>query len=138
MILDVQPIADVQTIAVNGQSFFSQTFDDHMGNELLGKMIGTVVVRAVSNNCRQLVSFTPCPNQMIGGSLACGVGGVGGVRAGFGEKSFPPQGTKHFVCRDMQETKSLADRLVQLSPIRSHIFEDRDGSQAVVVDDFSS
>src|SRR3981081_943153 len=131
MILDVHPIADVQTIAINRQSFFSQTFDDHMRNELLGKMIGTVVVRAISNNYWQLVSFTPCPNQMIGGSLACRVGRVRGVGAGFGEKSFPPQGAKHLVCRDMQETKSLADRLVQLSPIVQRFLEQREGSNDV-------
>ena len=46
MILHVQPVADVQALAIDGQRFALQDIIDHERNEFLRKLIRPVVVRA--------------------------------------------------------------------------------------------
>lgn len=47
MVLDVEPISDVPTIAVDRQGFAGEPLDDHVRDQLLWEVIRAVVVRAV-------------------------------------------------------------------------------------------
>ena len=44
VILDVQPVAHVEAVAVDRQRLAHQRVDDHQRNELLGKLIGSVII----------------------------------------------------------------------------------------------
>ena len=44
VILNVQPVADIQTLAVYGERLVSKHICYHKGYQLLGEVIGTVVV----------------------------------------------------------------------------------------------
>ena len=48
VILDVQPVAHVLALAVDGQRLIRQRVQDHKRDELLGEMVRTVIVRAAA------------------------------------------------------------------------------------------
>ena len=52
VILDVQPIAHIAAVTVNRKAGTAQRVDDHQRDQLLGKMIGAIVVRAVADERR--------------------------------------------------------------------------------------
>ena len=44
VILDIEPVADVESFAVNGQAFVAVRSGYHQRNELFGEVIRTVVI----------------------------------------------------------------------------------------------
>jgi hypothetical protein len=85
MILDIEPVAYLQAIAVNRQRLACERIDDHERNQLFRKMVRAVVIGAVGGQCRQAVSVLIGPHQMVGGCLGSGIRAVGFVRMFFGE-----------------------------------------------------
>src|SRR5579863_7831482 len=69
VILDVQPVTHVPTITVDRQGPSLENVDDHERDELLGKLIGTVVVRAIADGRLQAVGSMIGAHEMIGGRL---------------------------------------------------------------------
>ena len=47
------------------QTLSGERLDYHMRDELLREMIRTVVVRAIGDDRRQVIGFTPCTDHMI-------------------------------------------------------------------------
>ena len=70
VILDVQPVADVAAVAVDRQRPPVERVQDHQRNQLLGKLIRPVVVRAVRDEHRQAVGVEVRAHQVIGRRLA--------------------------------------------------------------------
>src|SRR5690606_26475164 len=52
MVDDVQPIARVFPVTIDGKGFFVQDVQDTEGNQFLGKVIGPIVVGTVGNHHR--------------------------------------------------------------------------------------
>src|SRR5206468_2616517 len=69
MILDVEPVSNVFACAVDRQTFAVKGIEDRQGNQLFGKMVGTIVVRTVRDDHRQAIRAVPGLCEMIRGSF---------------------------------------------------------------------
>lgn len=69
VILDVKPIADVLALAVDRQRFIVQAVRDHQRDQLFGKMVRPVIVRAARDRDGQTVGAVVCKHQQVGGRL---------------------------------------------------------------------
>ncbi len=107
MIGDVEPVADVAAVAVNGQAPPLDGVHDHERNELLGKLIGPIVVGAVGDDRGQAVSRVPGAHQMVGGGLGRRVGRVRSVGCVLAKGPGVPEGPKDLVGGNMQEPERL-------------------------------
>src|SRR5262249_33530075 len=65
MVLHIEPVTDVLSVAIERQWLLGQAFDDHMGNELFGEMIGPIVVGAVGHKRGKSIGSAPCAHQMV-------------------------------------------------------------------------
>ena len=86
MILDVQPVAHVLPAAVHGQRLLVADVVDEQRDELLRKLVGPVVVRAVSHQRRHPVRVVVGPHEVVGRGFRGRVGAVRGVLRLFGEE----------------------------------------------------
>ncbi len=103
MIVDVDPIAHVHAPAIDRQCLARRGLDDGERDELFGKLVGAVIVRAVGDDHRQAVGAVPRPRQMVGGSLAGGVGRIRVVARALGEAPLHAKGTIDLVGGDVDE-----------------------------------
>src|SRR6185436_11538163 len=97
----------VAAIAVDRQGAPLGGVEDHQGDQLLGELVGAVVVRAVRDQGRQAVGLVVGPDQVVGAGLGGGVGGVGRVRSGLGERARGSQTAVDLVGRDVEEAEAL-------------------------------
>ena len=44
VVFDVEPVADVQAVAIDGKGFAFEGVEDHQGDEFFGEVVGAVVV----------------------------------------------------------------------------------------------
>ena len=65
MIFNMQPITDLQAITIHWQCFTRDGIENHVWDELLRKLIRTVVVRASGDNNRQSIGAIPSTYQMV-------------------------------------------------------------------------
>src|SRR5207248_2987398 len=80
-----QPVAHVQAVPIHRQRLVGQGARDHQGDELLGKLVRTVVVGAARDHRREVERLYVRPHQQIRRGLAGGVGAVGRERRRLGE-----------------------------------------------------
>src|SRR6185437_14071289 len=66
VVADVQPVADVAAIAIDGQCPPVQQVHDHQGDQLLREMEWTVVVGAVAGRDLEAIGMVVRSDQMIG------------------------------------------------------------------------
>lgn len=81
VILHIQPVTNVQTLAIDGQGLVVQGVGDHQGNQLLREVIGAVVVGAAADGHGQAVGAVIGHDQQVSTSLGGGVG-AGGMNGG--------------------------------------------------------
>src|SRR5208282_4578994 len=74
VILDVQPVPNVAAGAVYRKLPALETVEDRQWDEFLGKMVGAIVVGAIGDQDGQAIGVMPTPNEVVGGSLRCGIG----------------------------------------------------------------
>ena len=74
MILDVQPIADVESLSVNRKFFVVGGIIDHQRNEFFRELIGTIIVTAARNGHGETVGAVIGKRKKIG---ACFAGRIG-------------------------------------------------------------
>ena len=86
MISDEQPVALVQSIAVNRQRSSLNRVQNHQRNQLLRKLIRAVVVAAARGDRRQRVRLVIRAHQMIGRGLGGRIRTVRRVRRLFVER----------------------------------------------------
>ena len=86
MVLDVEPVADILAAAVDGQRTAFPYVVDEERNQLLGKLVGPVVVRAVGHQRRHAVGVVVGPHEVVGRGLRGRIGTVGVVSRPFGEE----------------------------------------------------
>ena len=136
VISDVEPVADLLTIAVDGQGFAGQRVMDDQGDELFREVVGAVVVGAVGGQHRQAVGMAVGTDQMVAGGLAGGVWAVGFVTVGFGEGGVVlGEGAIDFVGRDMEETEGVFGLVSELTVVGTHRFKQAEGADDVGLDE---
>ena len=104
VILDIQPVPDIGTVAIYGHWFSCQGVDDHQRNEFFRKMVGSVVIRAIAGAYLQTVRVVIGTDQMVRCRFARGIRRVRCVRCLLGERIIV--GTKrpiNFIRRDMMK-----------------------------------
>jgi hypothetical protein len=74
VVLDVDPVAHVQAVAVDGEGLALERVQDHEGDQLLGELVRAVVVRAAGDDGVHPVRVVKRHHEVVGGSLAGGVG----------------------------------------------------------------
>jgi hypothetical protein len=52
MVVDIQPVADVLALTIDGDGLATQTFQDDDGDKFLGELIRAVVIRTVGHDHR--------------------------------------------------------------------------------------
>jgi hypothetical protein len=63
VIVDMDPVTDLQPISIHWEGATIQSVDNHQRNELFGKLIWTVVVRASGDDGMQTMSMDCSPDQ---------------------------------------------------------------------------
>ena len=99
---DVQPVADLHAVAVDGQRLAGLAVVDHQRNELFGELIGTVVVgaaRDVDGHTERLVIGS---HHHVGARLGRRIGAVGRERRGLLKHAGLAERTVHLVGRNLQ------------------------------------
>ena len=108
VVFDVEPVADILALAIDRQRPAVADVVDEQRDQLFGKLIGPVVVRAVGYDRRQTVGVVVGPHEMVGRGFGRRIGGVG-IVAGFlcEERAVELQRTIYFVGRNMIEAFPL-------------------------------
>jgi hypothetical protein len=109
MVFDIEPIAYIPPASVDRQTDALQGIDDDQGNELLRKVIGPIIVRAVGNECRQPVGMIPGADEVIRRGLRSGIRRVRTVRRCFGKVTGIRQRAEYFVSGDMLKVPRRSD-----------------------------
>ena len=86
MVFDIQPVAHVLATAVHGQRLSVADVVDEQRNELLRKLVGPVVVRAVGHQRRHPVRVVVGSHEVVGRGFRGRVGAVRRVLRLFGEE----------------------------------------------------
>ena len=86
MILDIEPVTHILSLAIHGQLLAFQDVLDDERNELLGEMVGTVVVAAAGDVDGQAVGLVIGHRDEVGAGLAGRIGRAGRQRSLLGEE----------------------------------------------------
>ena len=89
VVLHIQPVAHVLTLAVHRKGFAVADIVDEQGYQFLRELVGAVVVRAVRNYSRHPVGVVEGPYEMVRGGLRRAVGAVGAVSRSLAEELVP-------------------------------------------------
>src|SRR4029079_17517248 len=123
VILDIEPIAHILAIAVDWQRLSGETPDDHVRDELLGEVIGPVIVRAIGEQRRQPVSLAPGAHQMIRRRLRGCVRRVRRVWRGLGEQALRTERAIALVGRDVVKAEASLRRGIEAAPMTQRFLE---------------
>ena len=77
VVFHMNPIADIETVAVDGQGAVFQGVGHEKGDELFRKLVRPVVVGAAGHRYGKTVGLEIGPGQKIPGRLAGRIGAVG-------------------------------------------------------------
>ena len=103
VVVHKEPVADIASVAVDGQRFFLFDVEDHQRDQFLGKLVGTIVVGAVGEGNRQAIGMPVGHYQAVRGGLGRRIGAVWIVRRILKEEPFIPQGPVDLIGADMME-----------------------------------
>ena len=90
VILHIQPVPHVLSLAVHRQGLVVQGVGDHQGDQLLREVVGTVVVAAAAYRAGEAEGPVIRHDQQVRAGFAGGVGGGGVDRGLFGEEQVRP------------------------------------------------
>src|SRR6266446_875982 len=65
VILDIEPVADIAAFPIDRKRLTLQGIENDQWNQLLRKMVWSIVIRAVRNDYRKAIGSMPCHGQMI-------------------------------------------------------------------------
>ena len=69
MIDDIEPVANVLTLAINRQRLAMADIIDEQRNQFLRELIGAVIIRAVSHHDRHTIGIVEGTHEVVGRSL---------------------------------------------------------------------
>jgi hypothetical protein len=133
VVLDIEPVADVQALPVDRDRLARERVQDDDGDQLFGEVEGAVVVGAVGHHHRQAVGFVPGAHEVVGAGFRGGVGAVGGVGRVFGELSRRAEGAEDLVGRDVVEAEGGGPPLA--GPVGAGGFQHLEGAHHVGLDE---
>ena len=102
MVFHVQPVADLHSVAVDGQLLVVLDVVDHQGDQLLGELVGAVVVGAAGDVDGHPVGVVERHDEHIGAGLGGRVGAVGAQRGGLHEEALGTQSAVDLIGGDLQ------------------------------------
>jgi hypothetical protein len=79
VVIHEEPVADIAAVAVDGKRFPLESRENHARDKLLGVLAWAVVVGAVRDGGGEAVCFSPGADEMVGGGLRGGIGGIGEI-----------------------------------------------------------
>ena len=124
VVFDKQPVADLHTVAVNGQRFAVERVQNHQRNEFFREMVRAVVVGAVGYNGRQTVSTQPCADEVVAGRFRSRVGAGRCVWRGLSKQIVcAVQIAIDFIGRNMVEAEGFALFRRHLLPVGAGCFK---------------
>ena len=101
VVFHIEPVADVAAVAIDGQLLaFQDVFDDER-YQLLGEVIGAVVVAAAGDADGHVVGVVVGHDEEVGTGLRGAVRAVGAEGCLLGEVAFVAQGAVDFVGADL-------------------------------------
>ena len=129
VVADVEPVAHVHAITINGDgAALDHTLDDD-GDEFFRMLAWAVVVRAAGDDGRQAVGVVIATHEHVARGFAGGIGRVGRVRRGFGEGGvMRAEGAEDFIGADMQEAVPCLHFPVRGLPVGMAGFEEMEGA----------
>ena len=86
VVADVDPVANLHAIAVDGQGNVRQGIGDEQRDQLLGKLVRAVIVGAASDHGVHAVRVVSGTDQEIGPRLAGSIRAIRGQRCGLGKR----------------------------------------------------
>lgn len=108
MVHHIQPVAHILPLAIDRQWLAVADVVDEERDQLLGKLVGTVIVGAVRHDGRHTIRVVESPHKVVAACLAGRVRAVGLVFSVFREESpVKFQCPIHFIRRDVVETFPL-------------------------------
>ena len=135
VVLDVEPVADLLAVTVDGQLLAGQCIVDDQRDELFREVVGAVVVGAVGGQHRQTVGVVVGAHEVVAGGLARRVRTVGFVAVGFGERRIHlGQRPIDFVGGDVQEAEVVLRFGGEAVPVGADGFEEAEGADDVGLD----
>src|SRR5665213_2468195 len=136
MVADVEPVANVLAVTVDGEWLSGERVDDHQRNEFFGKLPRAVVVRAVAGERRQAERVVIRAHEMIRRGLRRRIWAVRRIRGGFAESCrVGIQRAIDLVRRYVQEAKPVARSGVFAAPPFLDGIDQREGGDDVGVDE---
>ena len=136
VVFDVEPIAYLHAVAIDRQGLAGQGVDDHERDQLLGKMVGPVVVAAIGGEHRKAVGVVPGAHQVVGRGFACAVGAVGFIGVSFCKgRGIFSQSAIDLVGADVQEAEGGLVILWQTTPVGPHGFQEAEGAHHISLDE---
>lgn len=136
VIVDVEPIAHVLSVAVDRKPLALERVQDDKRNELFRELVRPVVVRAVGGQRRKSVRCMHCPDEVIRGRLGRRVGGARRVRRELGECARRAQRAEDLVGRHLEEAERARVRGIQLAPVRERRPKERERTDDVGLHEF--
>ena len=85
MIVDEQPVANIEPSAIDRHRLAREPLDDGQRDELLRELVRPVIVRAIGEQDRQPIGVAPGPHEMVRRRLGGGIGRARIVAGLFGE-----------------------------------------------------
>ena len=126
---DVEPVADLEAVAVDRERLAGEGVVDHQGDELFGELIRAVVVGAVGDERGQAIGVVPGADEVVGRGFGRGVGAVGGVGGVFmkggvvgGERAVD------LVSRDVKEAELLLFRAGERGEVMAGGLQEDEGA----------
>ena len=107
VILHIQPVADLHTVAVDGQLLVVLDVVDHQGDQLLRELVGAVVVGAAGDVDGHAVGVVEGHDEHIGAGLGGGVGAVGAQGRGLHKEAVCAQSAVHLIGGHLQVLLAL-------------------------------
>ena len=101
MIFDVQPIANVPAVAIDGQLLALDGVEEHQGDELLRELVGAVVVGAIRDQGWQAIGFVIGSHKVICGRFGGRIWGIGSIWRSLHERTGRSQCAIDFIRRDV-------------------------------------
>ena len=136
VVRDVEPVADLLAVAVDGQRLAGERVVDDQRDELFREVVGAVVVGAVGGEHRQPVGVMVGAHQMVAGGFARRIRAVGFVAVGFGEGGVVFfQRAVDFVGGDVEEAEVVLGFAGEAVPVGAHGFEQAEGADDVGLDE---
>src|SRR5215469_11967086 len=124
VIFYVEPVTDVQPVAINRQWLSTAGVQDHQRDQFFGKLVRTIVIGTIRGQRGQSVGVMVSPYQVIGSRLRGRVGAIRRIRRGFAKGGIAGvQRSVYFVGRDVKKAELDTLGIRQLSPVGAGLFE---------------